>query len=432
MKKLIFPILMAVMALSANAELTLEQCRAQARANYPEIAMTPILEQTRDLTLKNIMTSWLPQIMVGGQATWQNHVAELSSSTRQLVNELTTNLLGSGIDIKGIGKGQYRVGAVLGQNIWDGGESSAARKIARAETEAQVRKVETDLYDVEGKVDELFFGILLFQEAEKEINLTLTLLDSNLQTVRTYYKDGVATMADVDAVKAQRLTVGQALKDAQAGEETMRALLGIFMGRDVMSETLVRPQPPTLTDGECRRPEIRMFDAQAEALKARRSAVTASLMPRIGLFAGAWYGYPGLNLIKDMLQRDWSFNFLVGVNVSWNISALYTRSNNLKKIELGEKEVDVARDGFLFSVNLDKERENGEIRRLKALLEDDAEIVELRRAVRNAAESRLRNGVIDTNDLLQKITEESLARQEKTRREIELLKAQYELSHTLN
>lgn len=59
-------------------------------------------------------------------------------------------------------------------------------------------------------------------------------------------------------------------------------------------------------------------------------------------------------------------------------------------------------------------------------------IVSLRQSVREAAESKLRNGIIDTNDLLQKITDEAAARSAQSVHEIELLKALYELKHTIN
>ena len=58
--------------------------------------------------------------------------------------------------------------------------------------------------------------------------------------------------------------------------------------------------------------------------------------------------------------------------------------------------------------------------------------MQLRRAVREAAESKLRNGVIDTNDLLRTITGEDAAAAARAAREIELLKAIYELKHTMN
>ena len=52
--------------------------------------------------------------------------------------------------------------------------------------------------------------------------------------------------------------------------------------------------------------------------------------------------------------------------------------------------------------------------------------------MRKAAESKLENGEINTTDLLQKITDENVAIQNKISHEIELLQAEYRLKHTLN
>ena len=90
------------------------------------------------------------------------------------------------------------------------------------------------------------------------------------------------------------------------------------------------------------------------------------------------------------------------------------------------------RDLFRFNNALEIARENGEIARLRRALADDDRIVQLRRSVREAAESKLRNGVIDTNDLLRKITEEETATAARNAREIELIKSIYELKHTIN
>ena len=90
------------------------------------------------------------------------------------------------------------------------------------------------------------------------------------------------------------------------------------------------------------------------------------------------------------------------------------------------------RDVFLFNTQLQTTQESGDIARLRKALADDDRIVALRRSVREAAESKLRNGVIDTNDLLRKITEEDTAATARSAREIELIKTIYELKHTIN
>ena len=65
-------------------------------------------------------------------------------------------------------------------------------------------------------------------------------------------------------------------------------------------------------------------------------------------------------------------------------------------------------------------------------MREDARIVELRAAVRRAAESQLENGVIDATALLTKITDEKLARLNASYHEIQFLQNIYKLKNTLN
>ena len=118
--------------------------------------------------------------------------------------------------------------------------------------------------------------------------------------------------------------------------------------------------------------------------------------------------------------------------MQWHFGGYYTKRNSLRKIRTAQEQVEVQRDIFLFNTRLQTTQEEGEIARLRKALADDDRIVELRRSVRQAAESQLNNGVIDTDGLLRKITEESVAATARSAREIELLKAIYELKHTVN
>ena len=123
---------------------------------------------------------------------------------------------------------------------------------------------------------------------------------------------------------------------------------------------------------------------------------------------------------------------MAGIRMSWNFGAYYTKRNSLEKLRTSRRQIDIQRDIFLFNTHLKSTEESGEIVRLRRALADDDRIVALRRAVREAAEAKLRNGVIDTNGLLQTITDEAAASLNRSAREIELTKAIYDLKHTLN
>ena len=116
----------------------------------------------------------------------------------------------------------------------------------------------------------------------------------------------------------------------------------------------------------------------------------------------------------------------------WNIGAFYTKKNNLSMLDAAERQIAVQRDVFLFNTEMQTTQDDGEIARLRSALEDDNRIVELRRSVRMAAESRLENGVIDATDLLRKIADETTATLNRSSHEIELLQATYRLKTTLN
>lgn len=411
--------------LSAGAQVTLDECRRLAREHYPEIRQYDLVHRTEEYTLSNARRAWLPQLSLAAQATWQTEVPSFP-------NAFAGMLAQQGIDMPGMNKDQYKAALELNQTLWDGGKSEADKRIARAEAAEQARSADVDLYALQGRVDNLFFGILLLDERIAQTRLTLDLLRSNLEKVRALQRNGVAMQSDADAVEAELLTVNQQLTQVTASRDSYRRMLEIFTGRPLDGERLERPDASEPRSMESSRPELALFDATADKLTAQERLVKAATRPRFGLFAQGYYGYPGMDYFQSMMSPDWSWNAMAGVKMSWNFGAYYTRKNSLAKLRTAKEQVEVQREIFLFNTRLQTAEESGDIARLRKALADDDRIVALRRSVREAAESKLRNGVIDTDDLLRKITDEAAAATARSAREIELLKTIYELKHTIN
>ena len=411
--------------LSAGAQVTLDECRRLAREHYPEIRQYDLVRRTEEYTLSNARRAWLPQLSFAAQATWQTEVPSFP-------NALAGMLAQQGIDMPGMNKDQYKAALELNQTLWDGGKSEADKRIARAEAAEQARSADVDLYALQGRVDNLFFGILLLDERIAQTQLTLDLLRSNLEKVRALQRNGVAMQSDADAVEAELLTVNQQLTQVTASRDSYRRMLEIFTGRPLGGEQLERPDASEPRSMESSRPELALFDATADKLTAQERLVKAATRPHFGLFAQGYYGYPGMDYFQSMMSPDWSWNAMAGVKMSWNFGAYYTRKNSLAKLRTAKEQVEMQREIFLFNTRLQTAEESGDIARLRKALADDDRIVALRRSVREAAESKLRNGVIDTDDLLRKITDEAAAATARSAREIELLKTIYELKHTIN
>ena len=411
--------------LSAGAQVTLDECRRLAREHYPEIRQYDLVRRTEEYTLSNARRAWLPQLSFAAQATWQTEVPSFP-------NALAGMLAQQGIDMPGMNKDQYKAALEVNQTLWDGGKSEADKRIARAEAAEQARSADVDLYALQGRVDNLFFGILLLDERIAQTQLTLDLLRSNLEKVRALQRNGVAMQSDADAVEAELLTVNQQLTQVAASRDSYRRMLEIFTGRPLGGEQLERPDASEPRSMESSRPELALFDATADKLTAQERLVKAATRPHFGLFAQGYYGYPGMDYFQSMMSPDWSWNAMAGVKMSWNFGAYYTRKNSLAKLRTAKEQVEMQREIFLFNTRLQTAEESGDIARLRKALADDDRIVALRRSVREAAESKLRNGVIDTDDLLRKITDEAAAATARSAREIELLKTIYELKHTIN
>lgn len=407
------------------AQVTLEECITLAQDNYPLIKKYDLLNQTREVNLSDINKSWLPQINVYAQGTVQNETPSFPESLAGIISQ-------SGTNVSGLNEWQYKIGADINQNVWDGGSSKVQREMERAEDMERQSALDVQLYAIRERVEELYFGVLLIEEQAEQTRNMLALLQSNFDKLRVMLKNGVAMQSDVDMMEAQYLSTVQQLTHAESTSKSYRKILEIFTGKSLAGQELMKPCAYIPQDMAPDRPELRHFEAQLLVNEAREASITASVMPKIGLFAQAYYGYPGFDYFESMMNRNASFNILAGVKVSWNIGAFYTEKNDRRKLRLSSENIAVERDAFLFNTSMKTRSQLDHIDELKAVMKENDRIVELRTNVRKAAESQLDNGVIDTTDLLTKLTDEKQARLTASYHEIQLIQSIYKLKYTLN
>lgn len=412
-------------SLGLAAQVTIEQCVNLAQENYPLIKKYNLLNSLNEINLSDINKSWLPQINVYAQGNVQN-------ATPSFPDRLSGMLKQMGTDISGLNEWQYKIGADLNQTIWDGGSSKARREIERTQHAEKQAALDVQLYAVKERVESLFFGILLIDEQAKQIRASIDLLQDNMQKLRSMLKNGIAMQCDADMVEAQYLATSQQLIQARSMAESYRRLLEIYIGESLAGRELIMPDAVIPGDLVPNRPEQKLFNAQLLANDALRNNITSSIMPQIGLFAQAYYGYPGYDYFENMMNRNPSFNILAGVKISWNIGAFYTKKNSSQKLKLAAGEISADRETFLFNTSLETQSQVDNINELKAVIKEDGRIVELRANVRRAAESQLDNGTIDATALLTKITDEKQARLNAAYHEIQLLQSIYKLKHTVN
>jgi outer membrane protein TolC len=416
MKKIIFIAIVAFGSIvSVSAQLTLENCQIKAKENYPLIKQYDLIKQSENYSLSNANKGYLPQFAISGKATYQSEVTKLPIKL-------------PGISVPKMSKDQYQATAEVNQVVWDGGNISAQKAATKASTIVDTQKNEVDLYALTDRVNQLFFGILSLNQQLKLNDLLQKELQTNYDKIAVCIQNGIGNPADLDAIKVEQLKTKQRRVEISASQKSFCDMLSVFIEEPISKpETLIKPEKCVIGETN-NRPELKLFEAQTNLFSSQKSTIKAANMPRINLFLQGGYGRPGLN----MLDNDFSAFYLGGVRLSWNFGTLYTEKNNLRKIELNKKSVNVQKETFLFNSQLKSLQQKNEISKLGDIVSDDDEIIRLRTNIKKASQAKVLNGTLSVSDLIRDVNAESQAMVDKALHEIQLLQVIYNLKEITN
>lgn len=417
---LVVPILLNGMIAQAQI-ITLDEVQKMAETNYPAIARYDIIEKTKNFSISNANKAYLPQGTLSTQATWQSDVTQIELEIPEGMPPL---------EIPVPDKDQYRLVAELNQLIWDGGNTSAMKKSLEANAEVERKQLDTEVYALRERVNNLYFGILLMKGNLQQHDILEKELQRNYDNVQAYVSNGVANEADLSAVKVEQLKAKQQRVQLESTLDAYVRMLSVVIGRTLTNEVIfMKPEPEIeRLSPFINRPELQMFTAQEEAIGIQGSLLKAKNMPRLSAFAQGGYGKPGLN----MFDREFTPYFLGGVRLTWNFGNLYTLNNDKKKIDLQKQSVNTHRNTFLYNLNMQVSQQQEEIDKYSKMMQDDKEIIRHQTLIREAAEVKVENGTMTVSDLMKEINVEEAAKQAKTLHEIQFLLSIYALKHSTN
>lgn len=404
MTRKFFLLAMILLPIAVHA-LSLNEARSMARDNYPAIRQYRMIEQSRDFTLDNVMKVWLPQVSISAGAYGFTDILKSDKKMEQAEMDMNNFMANASVMIK--------------QSVYDGGQIAARKKVVWAESQVQKQQLDVSMYAINEQVDQLFFGILLLDEQLKQNALLKKDLATSEQTIRSMMIGGIANQTDLDAILVERLKAEQQNESLLASRQSYLRMLGVFVGKDLAAaaETLEKPAQGYVR-ANVNRPELKYYASQNLLLDAQRKQLNTQLRPTVGIF--------GMGMVhskmSDMLNNGM---MMAGVSVSWNIGALYTRKNDIRKIEVQRQINDSQREVFLFNNRLQNEEADGAIASLKRQIEKDEEIVRLRENIRGKSDRKVELGTKSVNELVSDINAVSLARAQKAMHEIQLLKEIY-------
>lgn len=414
-------IILFLACLPCFAQLSIEDCYKKAQSNYPLIKQYDLVEKTKEYNLSNANKGYLPQVMFSAKATYQSDVTQLPVDLSQMGIQ--------GVNIPVLSKDQYGATLDVNQTIWDGGVIKSQKEGVRTSAEVEKKNIEANIYAINERVNQLFFGILLADAQIHQNKLLQDELKRNYDQVESYMQNGIANQSDLAAIKIDQL---KAMQNKAQFVNTKRAyveMLSKFIGEDLSINTeFVRPEQLRPITNMNNHPELALYDAQIRNLETQNKQITSGLMPKLGLFVTGGYGKPGLNMLTDKFEAY----YVGGIKLSWNIGNFYTKKNNQNKIQADISSVEIKRETFLFNSSLDITLKNNDIDKYLEQLKYDDEIIALRNSVKQASEAKMANGTLSGTDLTRDINAEQMAIQDKILHETELLLAIYNLKFTTN
>jgi outer membrane protein TolC len=405
--------------------LTIEACREKARAHYPLARQYELIDRTKGLDLAIAKRGYLPRLGISGKASYQSDATSLDSIASSLPPQIGSALEGVGAD-----KDQYQALAELSVSIWDGGAIEAQVKGIESATRVDRSKLDVDMYALDDKVDQLFFGILSIREQLKQNDILLGQLGSSYDRVEASLRNGVASPYDLDAVRVEILNAKQRGTELAAGEKAYREMLSELLGAGLPEGTAFEMPDASgapAGDDASARPEIALFAAQERQLESQEAAIRAANMPRLSAFFQEGYGKPGLNMFESGFSDYW----IGGIKLSWSLNGFLDWKAQREKIDDSRRRVAAQRDAFLQGNAMQVARLRTEVEKLRGLLGSDDEIIALREGMRKSTEGKQENGAATTDDVIKAIDAENLARRARSLHEVQLAAAVYALKSAL-
>lgn len=414
MKRKILVFILSILISPCLAQLDIDQCHDMARQQYPLIKQYGLLEKSEAYTLSNAMKAFLPEVKFSfGANGFTDPISSSPKTDAMGMGDMKNYLLNGSIQIN--------------QLIYDGGAISAQRKLTKAQAEADKKQLDVRLYEINQRVNQLYFGILMIDEQSKQLKLLQNDLALSLNTVQSLMNGGLANQSDVDAVKVEQLRAAQQESSLRTSRKSYIQMLGLFIGKALGEKTtLEKPvqQPLSISQGVLR-PELSYFAAQQNLLETQRKSLTSRLLPQVSAFAMGIYHNKVLDMMKPAMLAG-------GITLSWKISPFYTRKNDLRSIETKKSMINQERETFLFNIHLQNEKEQSVVEDLREKLKQDDEIIRLRENIHSVSVTKVQNGIQTINEMLRDVNAVNEARQQKSIHEIQLLEAMYQLKNINN
>jgi outer membrane protein TolC len=386
-------------AAAAQDTLTIETCYTLAEKNWPLVRQVDLIAGSNELKVKNLSKNYLPQSALNMNISYQSDVTQVSIPLPAGFGPL---------DMPEMSKDWYKATLDVTQAIYDGHVTGYSKKLEQYNLEVDQTAVQSEIYKLKERVNQIYFSILLFIENEKLLASNREQVAAKLKEADAGVRNGAGLQMNADVLKAELIRIGQ-LTDESVSDRTAGCnMLAELTGAPVEATTVFLLPSPVVVSFlfENKRLEDKVFTLQESRMALQRDMVTTKWNPKVYAYGQAGYGRPSLNMLDNNF-KPWG---LIGAKMSWTFWNWNANKNEKKILEIQGDILRSQQAAFDKNLRIQAEKDLGEIDKAEKLLSKDTEIIDLRTRVTKAASSQLDNGVIPSSDYISRLKEETQSR----------------------
>ncbi len=413
MKKLVVIGCLILIIKPVNAQsdsLSLMQCLSAAQ-NYAAINnQLEIFSEVTRLKIANANTSYLPGISAFGKAWYQSDAITVMGENGPVIE---------------VDPFQYNAGVEALQKLYDGGLTKRKKDFELASLEVEHGKIETELYQLNSLITDLFFSSIFLKKNIEIIQLKAKLLSQRLKEMESAYTGGIIKRNDLEKITTELLITQQHILEIEKQRQQVIVSLALYTGLEVNSGTNFSVSDIPILASSGNRPEYSYFDAETQRIESLANLQKAKNLPFLAAYGQAGYSYPGLNFFEN--EPD--YYYIVGVKLSWTLFD-WKQNKRETQVLLKQREIiETNRTDFERKMSIALTQKLIEQKKLIDIIEIDEELINQLVAISRGSETALLNGVITSTDYLEDLNSEIKARLDRETHKIELQKSniQYRL-----
>lgn len=383
-------------ATMAQEPLTLFDCQRMAREHAPRLGDLEVIQQMGDAKIDQAGTLWYPSLDLNGKLSYQSDVVTVALTDPSIP-----------VAFPEVPHDQYGLNLDISQNLYDGGIFRGKRSYEEALMAADLQQVEVDLYGLKGKVNHLYFAVLVLKENRQNLEIHLENLQARYEAVQTAVAHGTLLETELHVIEVEKLKVMNSMIEVESRHKSYMGALRVICGEGVDEWAILeKPHFEEIEAAGIARPEQRLFDLKHASMEAGKELAGKKRMPVLYAFGQTGYGKPGYN----MMSGEWDYYYMVGAGLKWKIWDWNNSSRERELIGYQQQMLQSQRASFDREIESLMVQEEARIEQYRKTMEMDQQVLELQKKISGQAAVRLDNGTMTATEYVTELNKESLAR----------------------